>query len=1048
MKSIYNFLVLTAAAAFALIGCTQKEIDTPVNDDNLVTLKFNIRNADEETTAKALLGSQSGSNFLRWEDGDKIGTFSVGSFTSGSNTYSESKNNAGNVEVSGDNFTLNVQAFYAGSITNIYSYYPYSSGAGKDKTAAIITIPESQTMNASGFDADAMPMAGVPVEVDLTTAVNTDVPCGTIYFSNLGSIINFKIYSSVATEETLTSVKYVTEGNIAGAFSIDLTSIDAENEETLALNASLPVSEITTFYTTHPAIGTGKGSAVDVYMVVAPGTYSNTQVVVTTSAKTYTLNASGNKEYTRSHVKPMYVDIQSGTPGELPVEETWTKVTSAAQFTAGTYYILRADGAYYVPNSTGNPTCSSYSAGSDITNGMRWTATASGNGLIFESVAHSGYYLWTTNTGSANTISVTQNSTGANASNVWTFATVSANNTTYYTATAGASKYLVSYGTSNWRYYASSNINASNIPAEFYKLDVPDGRTSVTLSFAEEEIDMTTANYNAFTGQSVIAEPNVSDITSNISYSITGDTIGTVNASSGAVSLNGSDGSATVTASFAGDETYKPAIASYTITVTVPKNRYVKATSITSGEKYLIVGVKDEKTYLATPIPSSKTYAYPAGYEVTSCVVNSDTIELNNEEDYLFTLTASGTGYTIKQPDNRYLYADGSYNTLNVGNTQGVWTLEKQSNNSYKIIETGNTYIQFGQGTFTTFGRYSTDQTNASLPFLYVLDDGKSDAGISYSPASSSITFGDNLSQPTLNNAHGLTVTYSSDAIGVATVASNGAITVEGAGSAKITASWTEQVISGTTYRAGTASFNLIVAKATPTISAFSNPTTTVAVGSKVTNTTTISNGLSITYTSNNTSTATVNAMTGEVTGVANGTAVISATFAGNNNYNAAEPVSYTITVGNGGSGFTPVTFSWTQSATTSGYTFSMEKGNTKSGYIQDKSSTEGLDLLLKKSDNSALFTTQPTSISITVMVGGGSTRDPLNNNVLAYLVDSNFDNIAATETIVTTKVEAQTGTEYTVSMPLVSTAYGLRIHHDKESSYNIRIYSISFTAN
>lgn len=1051
MKTFFKSLVLIAAAAFTLSACSQKENVEPSNPNDEITLKFNIRNADEATVTKALLGTEDGKNFLNWENEDKIGTFSIGSFGSGSSATTESKNNAGNVEVSGDDYTLNVQTFSTGTVTTIYSYFPYSSGAGKEKTAAVVAIPETQRMTDLGFDADAMPMAGEPVTVDLTTTANIDEPCGTINFSNLGSIIKFRVYASASTTETLTSVTYKANG-VGGAFTIDLTAIDADDEATLELTDSDVINEITTSVAGSPVIG-GLDNAIDVYMVVAPGDYTDSQVIVTTNAHTYTLDASGTKSFTRSHVKPMKVDISKVTPGDLPTTETWTKVTSKADFTAGTYYILRADGAYYVPNgqyTSGNgPALVTYTSGDPITQAMRWNATTSGEGLVFESAANADYLLGSSNTGEAKSIRVSNSFTGNSASTVWTFAVVTKNGTDYYTATADGSRYLASNGTSDWRYYAASAISATNLPAEFYKLDVVDGRTAVTLSFSETTINKTTANYNGFTGQTASADPNETAITDNITYSIEGDAIGDVDASTGVVTLNGTEGDATVTATFAGDATYKPASASYTISVTAPLNRYVKATSIVSGEKYLIVGVKSNSTYLATPIPSSKTYAYPAGYDVTSNVVDANTIEINGESDYLFTLTSSGPGYTIKQPDNRYIYASGSYATLNVGTTQGVWTFVKQSNDSYKITESAtgdNTYIQFGQGDYTTFGRYSSDQTNASLPFLYVMDDGKSDAGISYTPASATVTFGETLTQPTLSNEHGLTVTYASDATGVATVASNGAISVVGAGTAKITASWTEQVINSVTYRAGSTSFNLTVSKATPTIAEFNNPTTSVAVGSKVTNTTTISNGLTITYSSNNTSAATVDAATGEVTGVANGTAVISATFAGNDNYNAATPATYTITVGTGGTGFTPVSFSWTQSDTTSGYTFTMENGKSQSGFIQDKNT--GLDLLLQKSDASALFSTQPTSISITVKVGGGSTKNPLGNNVLAYLVDSNGDNIAATETVVTTKVEAQTGTEYTVTMPLVSTAYGLRIHHEKESSYNIRIYSISFSAN
>jgi hypothetical protein len=90
-----------------------------------------------------------------------------------------------------------------------------------------------------------------------------------------------------------------------------------------------------------------------------------------------------------------------------------------------------------------------------------------------------------------------------------------------------------------------------------------DSRTPVALSFASSSVSKTTANYAEFTGQTVTATPAVSPIT----YTMTGDAIGTVNSSTGAVSLNGTAGAATVTATYAGDETHLGATASYTITV-------------------------------------------------------------------------------------------------------------------------------------------------------------------------------------------------------------------------------------------------------------------------------------------------------------------------------------------------------------------------------------------------------------------------------------------------------------------------------------------------
>ncbi|MBP5398718.1 MAG: Ig-like domain-containing protein [Bacteroidales bacterium] len=189
----------------------------------------------------------------------------------------------------------------------------------------------------------------------------------------------------------------------------------------------------------------------------------------------------------------------------------------------------------------------------------------------------------------------------------------------------------------------------------------------------------------------------------------------------------------------------------------------------------------------------------------------------------------------------------------------------------------------------------NTNIQDSEVAFFKYYDDGKQEAGISFTPASATITWGETLDQPTLNNEHGLTVTYASSDPAVASL--NGStIVVNKAGTATITASWTEQVFDGVTYRAGSTDFALTVNKATPVV-AFNNPTTTVNVGgSPVTNVATITpNTLAVTYSSSDDNVATVTE-SGVVTGIAEGTATITAAFAGNDNYEAAT-ASYVMTV-------------------------------------------------------------------------------------------------------------------------------------------------------
>lgn len=202
-----------------------------------------------------------------------------------------------------------------------------------------------------------------------------------------------------------------------------------------------------------------------------------------------------------------------------------------------------------------------------------------------------------------------------------------------------------------------------------------------------------------------------------------------------------------------------------------------------------------------------------------------------------------------------------------------------------------------------------------------------------------------------------------------------------------------------------------------------------------------------VSWTSSNTNVATVSS-SGRVEGVAEGNATITVT---TSDGNKTATCSVTVTAASGGGEIVSDTISFSKSGSTdtvtTGYSLVVTNGkaDNTNGFYYDKSSTVGLDLDLKK-DSGRIWTTSPTSLSLTVTVGGGSTKDPLTNSVIAYFLDSNGDVIDGSSKVVTTKVEEKTGTAYTVTMPSANNVSGIRIHHDKESSYNVRIYGFSLT--
>ena len=141
----------------------------------------------------------------------------------------------------------------------------------------------------------------------------------------------------------------------------------------------------------------------------------------------------------------------------------------------------------------------------------------------------------------------------------------------------------------------------------------------------------------------------------------------------------------------------------------------------------------------------------------------------------------------------------------------------------------------------------------------------------------------------------------------------------------------------------------------------------------------------------------------------------------------------------------TVTAFEWTRSATTNtvttGYTLTAE-AESKTGYYQDGSGT--LRYITIHNASTPMFTSAPSSITVTAKLGGGTAKDPLANSVYVCLVDQSGDPIQGTETVITTKITDKDGSEFSVNITPVATAYGARVYHTKESGYNVRYYSLS----
>lgn len=238
-------------------------------------------------------------------------------------------------------------------------------------------------------------------------------------------------------------------------------------------------------------------------------------------------------------------------------------------------------------------------------------------------------------------------------------------------------------------------------------------KKAAKLAFSEEKV-----NHEVGTD---FTSPTFSwETTATVKFSSDNEAVATVNAE-GVIALGTEEGKAVITAESAENDVY----AAGTATCTVYVWHYVtykKATAIESGKKYLIVAQRDGNTYYAMPCKESYKYGY------LSTVMKEGTLdELKVESSYddNFVFAECEDGYSIQDCYGRYLYMDDDPNhkSFQLGTEPVAWEVEASDNGTFSITNNGQ-FIQFGEGTFTSFGAYATKQDNTVLPMLFKMVEG------------------------------------------------------------------------------------------------------------------------------------------------------------------------------------------------------------------------------------------------------------------------------------------------------------------------------------
>ena len=126
------------------------------------------------------------------------------------------------------------------------------------------------------------------------------------------------------------------------------------------------------------------------------------------------------------------------------------------------------------------------------------------------------------------------------------------------------------------------------------------------------------------------------------------------------------------------------------------------------------------------------------------------------------------------------------------------------------------------------------------------------------------------------------------------------------------------------------------------------------------------------------------------------------------------------------------------------GFTISSNKASWKeAGYYQDGGTADSDVNYFVVMGESPLQNPGQKVIKLTARLGAGSDKNQLDHNVEACLVDSNESEIEGTKVVVT-KALTQNPASYEAVIPYSSSAYGVKLMHMKENSWNARYYSFS----
>ncbi len=529
MKRSFYALGLMLAATFTLTNCA-KEIDSPVQEPESAGIPFEIMASavDTKTTNDGLS--------TVWAEGDAMNVFHA---ETGAATYVNNGQFTYGVTENG-NFAGTLAAELTAEAYDWYAFYPYSSYIKTPANTSSGYMPVGSKFNAVQTQTGNDSMAHIAGENYPMWGIAENVAVGetpTIIMTHLTSLIAVEVINEIPTGDDLTveSVSFTApEGvDIVGTYYIDFSTstpgFTGSGDNYVSSTAKLSVEE-------------GTPIAVDesakFYIAVKPFTAeAGATLELNVNGYSKTLTLQNDAVFTPGKIKnvsfaydqaPVEVEALS-----LPWYEDFSSDLSKYVIIAGTSSTVTQ--IYEEDNLAGGVAPELLLAKNNGALKATFVTEGFSGNLDLEFVSnHADYVSVTASEG----VEVTKNSD---------------------------SEYILTIPESIETFdVVFTNVNTSNTRID--NISLRPSRAVQTLSFEVDKYDLAvgTEEMTSFAGQAVTGAMT------EVTYSSNNSEVAVVDAETGIVSLTGTLGIATITASAVGTDEYKPATAQYAISVTDP----------------------------------------------------------------------------------------------------------------------------------------------------------------------------------------------------------------------------------------------------------------------------------------------------------------------------------------------------------------------------------------------------------------------------------------------------------------------------------------------